>query len=75
MNVEDLKNGKFFTTNGKDIWKLESYCLYPTCTLVNLETGKKESFGLGGLTAQGFLKIEMPIVDDREVLNEVQSEN
>ena len=40
MIVDDLKVGAFFTTTRKDIWKLKSYCLYPTCTLKNLETGE-----------------------------------
>lgn len=61
MNSGDLKPDTFFTTNGKDIWKLGTFCLTPTCELTNPETGQMESFGMDGLTAERFHKIEMPI--------------
>jgi len=66
MNANDLEIPAFFTTDGRDIWKLQSYCLEPTCELVNLETGRKEHFGLGGITAQAFKKIKMPIIEEDE---------
>lgn len=61
MNSSDLEPNSFFTTNGKDIWKLGTFCLSPTCTLINLETGEEESFGMNGFTAQNFNKITMPM--------------
>lgn len=60
MNDTDLKLNSFFTTNGKDIWALQSYCMSPTCELKNLLTNQIESFGMNGLTAKRFHKIEMP---------------
>ena len=60
MNSNDLKPESFFTTNGKDIWKLESFCMTPSCTLKNLETGDVENFGMDGLTAKRFQRITMP---------------
>lgn len=60
MTSNDLEVGAFFTTNGKDIWKLESYYETPSCSLKNLETGEIADFGMGGLTAQDFHKIQMP---------------
>ena len=57
MNANDLGANAFFTTDGTDAWKLRSFCMQPTCIL---ETGKSEDFGMGGLTAQSFHKIEMP---------------
>ena len=60
MDASDLGKDVFFTTNGKDIWKLQSYCLRPTCELLRMSDGMKESFGMGGLTAQRFHRIEMP---------------
>ena len=51
----------YFTTDGLDIWELKTYCLQPTCVLENLKTGRKESFGMGGITAQNFMKIKMPV--------------
>lgn len=65
MDSTDLEPHSFFTTNGKDIWKLESYCLTPTCTLVNTEDGREESFGMNGLTAQEFHKIVMPKLKEK----------
>lgn len=32
----------------------------PSCRLKNLETGKIEDFGIGGLTARSFHRILMP---------------
>lgn len=57
MNSNDLKVGGLFTTNGLDAWKLEGYFSDPSCTLVNLETGEKKTFGMGGLTAQNFVPL------------------
>ncbi len=51
MNRNDLKIPGFFTTNGEDIGELKSYCHEPTAELINLKTGKIESFGLNGITA------------------------
>lgn len=61
MNQSDLETGTFFTTNGKDIWHLVSYFREPSCTLEKMnDTSQVETFGLNGLTAQNFHKIEMP---------------
>ncbi len=61
MNRDDLEVGSFFTTDGNDIWRMESYCLWPTCTLISLtDAGGVESFGMGGQTAGRFHKITMP---------------
>jgi len=57
----DLITNRFFTTTGEDIWKVEWYFTQPSCRLKNLETGDVEEFGMGGLTAQKFHRIEMPI--------------
>lgn len=54
MDSTDLKVGAFFTTTGEDCWRLEGYFSQPSCTLINVETGVKETFGMGGLTAQSF---------------------
>ncbi len=61
MNSGDLSPNTFFTTDGKDIWKLGTYCMTPTCELTNMETGAVESFGMAGITAGRFHKIKMPI--------------
>lgn len=66
MNSSDLEPNTFFTTNGKDIWKLGTFCMTPTCELTNLETGQVESFGMNGLTAERFHKILMPMAIKKE---------
>jgi len=60
MYGKDIEVGAFFTTNGKDIWKLVSYFVGPSCKLKNVETGKEEHFGIEGFTAKQFIRIEMP---------------
>jgi len=60
MNSGDLKPNAFFTTNGADLWILGTFCLTPTCELTNITTGAVERFGMDGLTADGFRKIEPP---------------
>jgi hypothetical protein len=57
MTANDLKVGGFFTTNGSDVWKLESYFDGPSCTLRNLETQEVQTFGMNGLTAEEFRKL------------------
>jgi len=62
MTEADLKlpHETFFTTNGRDVWILESYFTMPSCTLKNLQTGATETFGMGGLTAERYKRITMP---------------
>lgn len=62
MKTEDLNIGTFFTTNGTDVWELKSFCKSPTCTMLNLQTGGDQHFGINGFTADTFHKIEMPEV-------------
>lgn len=64
IDKSDLKLSNYFTTDGKDIWAVELYCLEPTVTLKNLKTGAIESFGLNGLTAEKYHKIDMPKIGD-----------
>lgn len=63
MNVNDLRDetiNLYFTTNGTDIWKLKSFFDGPSCTMENMETKEKSTFGMNGLTAQEFHRIQMP---------------
>ena len=64
MDRNDLEIPAFFTTNGKDIWKLRWFCLEPTCCLENMETHEEQQFGMRGITAQGFRRVEMPEGDE-----------
>ena len=65
MDATNLEPGAFFTTDGTDIWKLQTYCCSPTCELKNLETGCTESFGMNGIMAKRFTRIEMPDIKQR----------
>ncbi len=60
MNSSNLEPNAFFTRDGKDLWMLGTFCLQPTCELTNVATGQTESFGMGGLTAQDFQRIQPP---------------
>ena len=67
MDFSDLKPGIFFTTNGKDIWRLESYFDGPSCTLENMDNKSQvETFGMNGHTARRFHRIEMPKIVQRK---------
>ena len=57
MDQRDLEGDGLYTTNGKDVWKMVSYFLVPSCTLKNLETGQEQTFGMGALTAESFKKL------------------
>ena len=57
MDSSDLEIPAFFTTNGEDIWKLRWFAFDPMCELENMETHKKKSFAMGGITAQGFKRL------------------
>lgn len=49
--------GSFFTTDGKDVWELESCFQTPSCTMVNLKTDARTTFGSGGITFESFRKL------------------
>lgn len=57
MDADDLEGEALYTTNGKDVWKMQGYFNGPSCTLKNLETGHTETFGMGGMTAQTFKRL------------------
>jgi hypothetical protein len=62
MNGNDLEVDAFFTTNGKDIWKLKTFFNEPSCLLENMDdTATREEFGVSSLAAQRFHRIKMPI--------------
>jgi len=60
MNINDLTLDNLFTPdNGKTVWRLIGFCMEPTCTLRNLETGEIENFGIGGLTSKSFVPLKI----------------
>ena len=66
MDVSDLELNAFFTTDGTDIWALESYYSGPSCRLKNLKTGDVQDFGMEGITASDFKRITMPVNPKQE---------
>jgi hypothetical protein len=57
MEFSDMEGEALYTTNGKDVWKMQWYFAGPSCCLKNLETGEQQTFGMGGLTAQEFKRL------------------
>jgi len=55
MNEKDI--GKYYTTNGEDIWQLISYCREPTATMVDIRTGERIGGAVGCLNLQPFIKL------------------
>ena len=67
MNSSDLKKpGDFFTTDGNDIWELMHYAMQPSCSMKNLKTGEVESFAMGGITAEGFHRLDTFAIDPKD---------
>ena len=63
MNGNDLEVNAYFTTNGKDVWKLVSYFSEPSCRLANMDDmAIIEEFGILSRAAQRFHRIKMPEV-------------
>ena len=55
--VEGMKPKDLFTSDGKDVWEVESFCGLPTVTLKNLRTGKKISGAVGCLNLKDFVPL------------------
>ncbi len=56
-SVAGLEPGDLFTTDGKDVWELVSFCEVPTATLKNLRTGETTGGGVGCLNLSKFLRL------------------
>lgn len=57
------KVGKLFTLNGKDVWRLISYCKYPTVTFENVETKERIGGGVSSLNVKDFKEL---IIKEKE---------
>lgn len=59
MDASDLEEvGALFTYKGEPGWRVRSYCPSPTCDMYNEHTGQVLSFGMGGLTASDFVRVQ-----------------
>jgi hypothetical protein len=67
MNWEKLV-GKLVTDDaGRSAYRVISYCESPTVIIENLETKERQSFGIGGLTADLFYPL-LPCPQDEVIL-------
>lgn len=57
MTADDMEGEALYTTNGKDVWKMQWYFGGPSCCLKNLETGEEQTFGMAGQTASSFKRL------------------
>ncbi len=48
------KQNRVHTLHGSGRWIILAYYQVPSVVMVDLDTGKKENFGLGGLTDDSF---------------------
>ena len=64
MNADDV--GKFFTTNGEDIWRMIVYCAEPTATMQNVKTGEQ----VGGIIGSPILEHFVKLIPEKEIKNE-----
>ena len=61
MNQEEMTKYKFWLDDNGQIWMVDSYCLYPSCSLKHLGTGLVQHFGLGGLIAEKYKPIKLDL--------------
>lgn len=55
IKEEDV--GKYFTTNGKDIWKCIWYAIEPTAGMENVETGEDVSGSIRSPNLKPFIRL------------------
>ena len=55
MNKDDV--GKYYTTDGEDIWQLITYCPEPTATMENIRTKERVGGAVGCLNLKPFVKL------------------
>lgn len=61
LTSKNVLNKLYKQGNDGGLWMIEHYFLVPSCHLVNLNTGDRIHFGLGGLTNDSFeLAHELP---------------
>jgi hypothetical protein len=57
---------KVYTKNKEGRWKIVAYCASPSLTMINLDTGERANFGIGGLIAEAFEPVRDATEDDME---------
>lgn len=75
-SLANIQPGDLYTTNGRDVWEVESFFTMPSITLKNLRTGEKTTAGIGALNLQIYvpLKPEIPLFQLEAVLSEARAD-
>ena len=56
-STEGLEAGALYTSDGKDVWEVESFFEMPSVTLKNLRTGQRMTGGVGCLNFTPFVPL------------------
>lgn len=56
-STEGLEAGALYTSDGKDVWEVESFFEMPSVTLKNLRTGERMTGGVGCLNFTPFVPL------------------
>ena len=56
-STNDLKPGDLYTTDGKDVWIVQSFCEHPTVTMQNIRSGKSVGGAVGCRNLKDFVKL------------------
>jgi len=57
-SLHGLNPGDLFTTDGRDVWELVSFCELPTATVKNLRTGEVRDGAVGCLNLAPFVQLK-----------------
>jgi len=57
-SVHSLTPGDLYTTDGKDVWEIESFCEHPTVTLKNVRTGERIGGAVGCRNVADFVPLK-----------------
>lgn len=52
-----IRPGDLYTTDGQDVWRVQSLCERPTVTLVNVESGERTGGAVGSLNVSDFRRL------------------
>jgi len=56
-STKDLEPGMLFTTNGKDVWEVESFCEFPTVSMKNVRTAERTRGAVGSPILENFVPL------------------
>ena len=66
INLGEREVKKVYSRNREGRWQVASFCREPTVTMVDIDTGRKVNFGLGGLLDKEFEPLRDATPDDLE---------